>query len=118
MCLKRPAFRASMSAVGALAVMLSLIGASLGSTATSGAATPSSAWSKVVANANNEGSVVFYSDMSQQQMTKFQAAFQRQYPQIKLTYQLGATSVLETEANQAQSSGNGGPDVINHTDID
>lgn len=106
--------RAVVLAVTALTLSLPL--AACGSSGAKTTATTASSWSQVLAAADTEGSLQLYSSSSPDTNTKLAAAFQQQYPKIKLNVLRVTTPESEQRADAEFNGHAKGADVIINTD--
>ncbi|UKA60412.1 ABC transporter substrate-binding protein [Arthrobacter sp. FW306-2-2C-D06B] len=101
---------------------MAIAGCGAGGGASSGAAgastdpvttTTVAAWNDIVKKANSEGKVTFYTSLTG--MNPVVSAFEKAYPDIKVTVQLAPTSDLVSRLDQEISIGAKGADVAFHS---
>jgi iron(III) transport system substrate-binding protein len=88
---------------------------------TPGSAAPQSAggkaWAKVVAKANQEGAVTFYTSFPTGTVQQAEDGFQKAYPNIKLTVVRDTSPNLQVKISAEQSTNSAGADVYVGTDL-
>ncbi|SEQ15312.1 iron(III) transport system substrate-binding protein [Arthrobacter sp. OV608] len=74
-------------------------------------------WSKIVDAANKEGEVTIYGAWNTTVVDVLPSAFQKDYPNIKLTYARLSPADIGARLNAEIASGNAGADVVGNLDI-
>lgn len=77
----------------------------------------SGSWDDVVAQAEKEGAVTYYSDQNQINLELFEKAFEEEYPEIDLQFVRGLPQDLGPRLEMEFSSGNGEADVFTTADL-
>jgi iron(III) transport system substrate-binding protein len=105
---------AAAAAVAVAVIGVAACGSSSGSSAGSGAATAAAtgSWQSVVAAAEKEGSVMFYTALTDEQMARITAAFEKSYPKIKLQYFSAPDGTLIPRLQQEVSHNQTQADVV------
>lgn len=117
--------RASLVVACGLLALTGCASGGAGSAAGNSSAGPSDAsakvldqaeWSKVVDAANKEGEVVVYGVLNAKTVELLPAAFQKDYPNIKLTYVRLSASDITARLDAEIASGNAGADAVDNLD--
>ena len=103
-------------AVLAVAVAFGLTACATSSPPPSSSSTPASAWDKVVAQANQEGSVTFYSSAADPSNAALVTAFNKEYPNIQVQVTRLISGDLTSRFSSEKEAGAPSADVVQVAD--
>lgn len=104
---------------GVAALALASLGASMGAWGQGAGPKPATPeqWKQIVAAAQKEGSVTYYSATSPQTTERLKADFEKAYPGITMAWQRYGSGQLVTKLDQERSAGAEGADVAVATEL-